>query len=341
MKRIFAAITLIIMLFGVLSMTSCGKNDGTPNGMQLIKGGEDVGYRFWGPEEWIVSNYAGIACAYVAKGDMSSITFTEAKMPETTIEEYFESEKGKFAYDIAVKVNGDDYLFGNAEKLAKQYVYSYEYKGFTYTCMQIFVIHQGRFYIFTYTANNGELLGENKYDKYLEKVTEVTEVFEFIDKVETSTPETDYTTDSDGYILISDKLIAGFNMYVPSSFKVDYSSALVSATHEDGTNFSMAQPTITGVVSESYWEVRKNNINAIANNSLVEIETGKQLNLQGIKWALAYEYTYVFEGTLYHVYQVQIVTSYTKGYVFTYTATEENYQKHFTEMENVLEKFEY
>lgn len=341
MKRLLAAFIAFITLFSVLSMTACQGND-APKGMQLVRGGEDVGYNFWGPEEWAVSNYGNIACTFASKIDMSSMTFVETEKPASTIAEYFESEKTKFPYEITVSVDGEDCNFGNANKNAKKYIYSYTYKDFSYTCMQIFVTNSDRFYIFTYTASNVERSeGKSYYEYYLDKVTAVIDAFEFTGTPIKEDAEKNYEYDSDGYKLISDKTLAGFKMYVPDSFKVDYASSLVSASHTDGTNFTMAQATYTGVYSTDYWEARKKNINSFANNSLVEIEVGKEVNLEDIVWAFSYEYTYVFEGVTYHVYQVQIVASATTGYVFTYTATEELYNTHLTEMEKVLNKFEY
>ena len=342
MKRIFAALIALITLFSVLSITSCKKNDGTPDGMQLVRGGEDVGYNFWGPEEWVVSNFGNISCTYASKVDMSSMTFTETEKPEGTVQEYFESEKTKFPYEISVSVDGKNCTFGNAKDAVK-YVYSYTYKDFSYTCMQIFVSHADRFYIFTYTASNAKrnTSDESYYDFYLEKVTAVIEAFEFTQKTEGEAQKTEYERDLDGYILISDKTLSGFRMYVPDSFKPDYSSALVSATHSDGTNITMSQTTYSGGTSIDYWNVRKQNINAFANNTVEEIQVGVQIEIKGVKWALAYEYTYEFEGEKYHVYQVQIVADATNGYVFTYTATEENYEAHLSEMNRVLEKIKY
>ena len=96
MKRILAALMVLVTLLGVLAMTSCGKKDGIPKGMQLVRGGTEVGYNFYGPEEWIISNYGDISCTYVSISDTSSVTFAETEKPEGTIAEYFESEKAKF-----------------------------------------------------------------------------------------------------------------------------------------------------------------------------------------------------------------------------------------------------
>ena len=73
MKRILAALLALIAIFSTLALTSCGKNDGAPDGMQLVRGGADVGYNFWGPEEWVVANVGDISCTYASKIDMSSM----------------------------------------------------------------------------------------------------------------------------------------------------------------------------------------------------------------------------------------------------------------------------
>ena len=99
-------------------------------------------------------------------------------------------------------------------------------------------------------------------------------------------------------------------------------------------------------------EARRKNIEAYADkvtdesgtlvSTLIQIgDEPTQLSLADTKWALAYEYTYEYEGVKYHVYQVHIVQSATDGYVFTYIAKEENYQTHLAEVEKVLNKIEY
>ena len=352
MKRIIATLMALITLLGVLTMTSCGNKDGAPKGMQLVKGGDDVGYKFFGPEEWVISNYGDIGCTYVSKIDMSSMTFVETEKPTGTVAEYFESEKIKFPYEITVSVNGDACNFGNAYSASK-YIYTYTYKELSYTCMQIFVTHGERFFIFTYTASNAKRNGGDLsyYEYYLEKVQATIEALQITDKTATSaTPE--YETDADGYKLISDKDLAGFRMYVPASFNVDHSSALVSATHQDGSNVNMSRTTYTEVSSQAYWEARRKNIEAYADkvtnengelvSTLIQIgDEPTQLKLADTRWALAYEYTYEYEGVKSHVYQVHIVQSATDGYVFTYIAKEENYQTHLAEVEKVLNKIEY
>ena len=130
MKRILAILlTLTLTVSALFTLTSCGQDDGAPDGMALVKGGESVGYYFYGPEEWVVANVGSIACTYASKIDTTSMTFVETEKPAVSIKDYFESEKTKFPYEINVSVNGESCTFGNADTLATKYVYSYTYKG--------------------------------------------------------------------------------------------------------------------------------------------------------------------------------------------------------------------
>ncbi len=352
MKRILSIITIIATMLALFSLTGCKKTD-APTGMKLVRGGDDVGYYFYGPEEWVVANMGDISCTYASKIDTSSITFTETKKPDGTVKEYFDSEKTKFPYEITVKVENETCLFGADSITASKYIYSYAYKGIIYTCMQIFAEHDGRFYIFTYTAANSTKSEDKSfYEFYIDKVTAVIENIKFTEKKASPEEAPVYEKDADGYNLISDKSISGFMMYVPEAYRVDYSSVLVSASREDGTNVNMSTATYTGVTNKDYWNARKNNIIAFADKTqdaesgeqvttFKEIEIEKRVELEGTNWALAYEYTYTFEGVDYHVYQVLIVEGAVNGYVFTYTAREEHYAEHMGEINTILGKIKF
>ena len=158
--------------------------------------------------------------------------------------------------------------------------------------------------------------------------------------------EPEYERDEDGYILVSDEKLAGFKMYVPEAYKVDYSSGMVSVSHADGTNITMSQATYTSVNMLEYWQSRMDNINSFAGGTCkgvrpLDKDNIEDVNIPGTRNAKAYEYTYTYEGISYHVYQVIIVESSTNTYVFTYTATVENYNQHLDEMKSVLVKIDY
>ena len=60
--------------------------------------------------------------------------------------------------------------------------------------------------------------------------------------------------------------------------------------------------------------------------------------------ANAYEYTFTYNGSEYHVYQVIAVEGWTlsyRGYVFTYTAKEANYSLHIDDVMKTIEKVDF
>jgi hypothetical protein len=347
MKKLLTALLTLVMIINLLAMTSCSGADGAPDGMELVKGGESDGYYFYGPEEWVIANLGDIGCTYASKIDTSSMSFAQSEKPTTTIEEYFESEKAKLPYEIEVSVNGESCNFGNADSIATKYVYTYTYKEISFTTMQIFVTHSERFYIFTYTASNIDYRDEKTYyEYYLDKVSATIDAFKFTAKTEKENKDPEYVRDHEGYILVSDKTLSGFDMYVPDSYKVDYSTGIVSVSNQEGASISMTQLTYTGVTFLDYWQARIDSINAFANGTCkgvrpLDKDGIEDVSLPGTNRAKAYEYTYTLDGKDYHVYQVIIIQSGVNGYVFTYTAEEQFYEKYLAEATLVLKKIEY
>ena len=366
MKKILAALLALITIFSVLSLTACsGSEDGVPDGMQLVKGGEDVGYYFYGPEEWVVANVGDIACTYVSTLDNSSMTFVETEKPTVSIDEYFASEMADFPYEITLTESEDRRcLFGDAEGPAYKFVYSYEYpikdtsseenlyKNVGFTCMQIFVEHGGRFYIFTYTAANEVYTsGTSYYSYYLDKVTASIDAFKFVDKTGSS-ETTDYEKNDEGDLLVSDKVLAGFDMYVPATYSVDVSSALVSVS-KSGVNITVSEMTDNVSDQESYWILRSEDVKKIADKTtdengqttpiFTEITVGQSVDAGNADMAAAYEYTYALDGVSYHVYQIlyRVGSFSPKLYVFTYTATEDCYSTYLAEAISIFGKIEY
>ncbi len=354
-KFLILAITLIT----ALSLFSCSEDD-VPDGMQLVSGGEDKGYYFYGPEEWTVSNVGKMDAIYASALDNSSMTFTEIDPQKLTPAEgqtksdyffnnYFQDSLKEFpdSAKLKITVNGKEDIFGagaeGADK-AVRYVYEYTYDTSPFGFIQIFLSHDDNFYIFTYSAQKTkrvETEESTRYDFYMDKLTATIESFRFVKKAGASSDTTQAPTDSDGFILASDKKKAGFDFYVPQSFKVDYSSAITSATHSDGSNVNMTIATRAGIPANDYWSIRRDELSTFVTNLTVIQENVNTKLGNNSQWAFAYEYTYEYNGEKYHVYQILAVDGMlliADGYVFTYTAKEENYEKHFDDVEKSINK---
>ena len=336
MKKIAALILLFAMS---ITFVSCSGNDGTPDGMQLVRGGEKIGYYMYAPEEWTVANLGEIATAYASNVDSSSISYVELPMPETTVDEYFRNGLLEFPVMPAVIENEcGKTTFGNADE-AYKYVFEHEYSGHKFRTMQIFTKYKDRFGIFTFNSMLENISSSEvyQYDFYSEKINSVIVNFKFVDKSGKDVIPS-YEKDADGYMLVSDKSVAKYSLYLPETFTVDYSSGITSAHLDDGSSITLSSATATGVYVSEYWEARKAELETIAKN-VTEIKINEPSALGNSKRAYSYEYTFVYNNTTYHVYQVLAVTTF-NGFVFTYTATEENYSKHIEEILKIAEKVE-
>ena len=362
MKKIGNLILLIlIMTLSLSCLASCGGSD-TPSGMQLVYGGEKAGYYFYAPEEWTISNAGEIKSAYVSRVDTTSVSFAEV-LPEKFLpiaevnaedyffNSYFNESLSEFPITakVSVTLNGENAVFGKAGEEADKavkYTYNYEYAEHKFGFMQILMKEGDRYFIFTYCALLEEKKdGKTYYDYYLEdKILPIIENFRFTAKTENE-PEKVYKKDKDGFILISQSKLAGFDLYVPQTFVPDYSSAIVSATHKDGSNINIAEATMTGnnVTVADYWNFRKTELSAIVTD-IKEIKINEPVKLGNSDAAFSYEYTFVYNGQTYRVYQIYAIEGpllLQEGYVFTYTAKNENFDLHFEEIKSVVEKVDF
>ena len=341
MKKITAAVLTIITL--LLALCGCSQGSDAPDGMQLVRGSDALGYYLYSPIGWIAASQGKIASSYVSTIDSTSVTLVEAKMPEGTIKEYFEAAKADFTFDIDVKNEGGEPIatkLGNSEE-AYQYIYDYEYSGFKFRTMQIFAKFEGRFYIFTFTSQLTERsAGTSYYDFHLaNSLPKIVENVKFVTKSGTE-PTPEYP-EVNGYLLVSDKKLCGFDMYVPKDYKVDYSDGIVSVTREDGANITVSKSTATGVTIKDYWANRKKELEAIV-GTVTEIEVNKSegVTLGNLATAASYEYTYELGGVKYHVYQVFAVDTF-EGYAFTFTAPEAVYAERIGEARDIAARLEF
>ena len=368
MKKILCLVLMIIV--SAVLLVSCGGDD-VPEGMQLVLESKSDGYVFYGPEGWIVTNRPGVAETRLSGFNKTSITFVKAEMPSEKdadgnidFNEYFENSMVAFPYDVTMVEEPQSDNFGKADAAADKavrFVYTYKYVETDITCMQILLTRGEDFFIFTYTSL-GTAEDENSYYRiYLEKARAVCDNFKFTEKVEEGAP-TPPALDAEGYYLASDKVLSGFELYLPAKYKIVDASALVSAKISDKANISFTQATETGVGVLDYLLLRRERLSKITDSFTdVKITVAKEVNTGSEyfdDWTLdilpeydsalklgnldasrvaAYEYIYTRDGNTYHVYQV-LGTNNVNGYVFTYTALEDEYSEHIDEIKTILEK---
>ena len=327
---------LILFLMLCLFVTGCGNESDAPEGMQLVEGGENLGYYFYAPEEWTVANHNGISTAYASKIETSSATLTEAQMPKTSFEEYFTASFKGSKITPDVKLMAEACSFGNAEE-AYKFIYDFKYENGNMRCMQILSVFEGKFYIFTFTSQLAERTeGESYYDFYLEKVQNIIKNVKFISQNKQNSAS-EYPTDSDGYSMITSSDVCDFKFFIPSCWNVRYTDAAVGVSTSDGASVNMSEVSAALVSFADYYERRKGEIEALF-GTVTDINEG-QINAPGASQAYFYEYSYDYNGVTYHVYQVILIAGFpAAGYVLTYTAPDSAYSAHLQEVKKMISK---
>ena len=352
-------LTVLVFIIASVGLYACSSDEvEVPDGLQIVKISEDEGYHFFGPEGWVIANDGNIAASYVSTINNTSVTFTKAKAPEGTYEEYFNNEIAKFPYDITV-LDGEGakpIAFGNADE-AVSYVYTFEYGGVSLASWQILIKNGGEFYIFTYTSYGDPTDEGSEYQNYLEVVSLAVESFEFVEKSgagEKSEPTGEK-------VLASDKSLSGFELYLPDTYLTENVGGIVKAKISDNASLSLTKASTTGVSILEYIEKRKSELQALfgeVTDIAIKLETLPDMsgdnadmfsafdvspiadpditfgNLQKNR-IISYEYSYTYNGTVYRVCQLFGVSQW-DGFVFTYTAEESDYETHIDEINEIL-----
>ncbi len=385
MKRLLKLTTILIVLAAVLALLcACGEGDGAPEGMQLCAGTDELGFYFYVPEEWMLSPYADVYAAFAATVDTTSASYTETGVPAMSDDQsiplsqrraasaksYFDSSMAEYKSGYTLLVDCEAVTFGNAD-IAFKFVFDHEHQGGKYRTMQILVYFEDRFGIFTFNSPNVPLTTDKpQFEYYSEKTQLIIDSFKFVSKVEgsdASTPQdSEPVYDSDGFLLITDKRIAGFELYIPNELTVRHSDGLVVVDLGDGASLSATKSNISGVTYDGYFNQRKSELEALFGTVTViqnitepwrcvkcevenessldkcsECETARPIgvpySISGATSAFLYEYTYTFMGEEYRVYQVLAATK-TTGYSFTFTSRVADFDQEIDTVRTILGK---
>lgn len=362
MKKTLAFLLIVTMM--IASFCSCNmQNSNAPDGLKIAKESERGEYIFYCPKSWTVVSTAEVGAARVSSEDSTSITFAEAEMPVHSLSEYFSDSIADFPQSIRdtvrVIVNGEEYSFGNADGECRRYIYTYKYGNLDVCCMQILVTNGNRFYIFTYTSFGNIEDGNSPYQKNLSKVNLSVSSFRFTG--ETFDEVTvEYEKDADGYNLVSKPSRAGFSLYIPDNYSVIFSDGFVKAKASDKANISLTKASAEGIGLFDYLKEKKEKMSRIVTDFTdVSLKVALPINDGELKnlgfdvdpvydeklclgnlskgSLIAYEYTYSMCGRSYHVLQILGIKG-QNGFVFTYTATADEYEVHIDDITTILEK---
>ena len=140
--------------------------DDIPDGMKLVTD-NDVAYRFFAPESWVVSEAEAAAQVYVSETDRSNVTVV-GYVPEEdgySAADYWEYVEKHYRDSLAEYTPvGEPAESKMGGKNATVHEYTYSLGGVTYKCRQTVCVYSYMIVIMTYTA-----LPEN-YDAHLAEV---------------------------------------------------------------------------------------------------------------------------------------------------------------------------
>ena len=149
--------------------------DNVPAGMKLVTG-NDVAYRFFAPENWIMGDAEAAALVYASEDDRSNVTVM-GYVPDAegySVADYWENTEKYYKDNLrdytATAEPAEGKLGG---KRATVYEYTYSLSGVTYKCRQIICVYSYMIVIMTYTA-----LPEN-YDSHLPEVQQMQDALTF------------------------------------------------------------------------------------------------------------------------------------------------------------------
>ena len=361
MKKILKLLLLLVL--SSIALTSCGGSD-IPDGMQLICGGEEYGYYFYAPEEWSNSSFGDIARAHVSAIDTSSVSIVRVDMPEGSIEDYFYADMEKLPYDAKITHETPEEVIIGGVSGAKKFVYTFTESEVPFKAMQIYVEKHDSLYILTYQSTLQKVNEDaTYYDFYYTKVQQMIDEFKFTE-TRTDGSANPADPDGDGYYLASDKGVSGFELYLPVDYELKGTSGMVSANIKDGSavkaNISIAKATGTGVTILDYMKTREEQLKCVFDDVCgvkitlraaegtstaaieekfpgVDVACDSNFVFGNLPSVIAYEYTYVYNGTTYRTLQVYGANSF-NGYVFTYTAADECFGDYTDEISTILEK---
>ena len=139
--------------------------DDIPNGMKLVTG-NDVAYRFFAPEYWIVGDAEAAALVYASETDRSNVSVIGYSAPDGySVADYWKEQEAAYRANLHdFTLVGDPTESTMGGKKATVYEYTYSLGGVTYKCRQSICVFGYMIVAMTYTA-----LPEN-YDAHMDEV---------------------------------------------------------------------------------------------------------------------------------------------------------------------------
>ncbi|MBR2296737.1 MAG: hypothetical protein IKA43_04940 [Clostridia bacterium] len=345
-KKIISVILLLILMLPAL--VACGNDDGVPKGMKLASNRTRVDYSFFVPKEWVIDEMSDFSRAHSDNETTSISVFTFDCDSEITINDWWQNE-----YLPKITPTLKEYKFVEQtdkvvvdKKSASAYVFVTSRDEGSLNKHRVTITkNDSKMYVIWYTS-----LVTSDTDYYLENLgtlSTILSVFRFTPITQDSAPLKPFEDENapEGMMLISDKSIVLYSLYVPSTWIIDEQSAMTMAhvSEQNKSSVSVMQWNMTKDTTtiDKWWQdYHKAELQSTFGERLVIDSEGTEVKL-GEAEAKAYEYHIWLSGMTYKYY---VVASIDQGsiHVLTYTSTEELYDDEIdTVKEQILPNFSF
>lgn len=348
-KTISILVAFAAVLLCAASLVSCGKSDSSvPSGMKIASP-DNVAYQLFVPTVWKSDPASGVSSAYYSNTDTSSVSVMTFPADDKDIDvtEWWNGYKEDFSTvyeDFKVEetaeaalggLTGAKFVCTGKLKISEDLTESYKF-------MQIAAVRtkpegDGEICVLTYMSS------PDAYDSHLSDVEKIVGNFRFKSdfKEEDVSPAEELTLVSQDY--------ASYRFYLPAGWACDVSAASVSAHNvSDRSGVSLMSFSLASSNSgtDGWWSEFIKDFESVYSDVVIESE--EKTTLGGVEAAKK-----VYTGTLSHgdesetfkFIQVSAVKRRTLSspevFVFTYTATSENFDSHLDDVQTMIEKFEF
>lgn len=317
--------------------------ESTPDGFSIASGNDEI-FKLYIPSTWIADASSGAAGAHSSKNIkniVSARTLRQAK-------NYTLGEFTGITVESFEKLNGYELVSEpSLTALGGQEAYVIEYKAIitetvndkpadvVYKFKTFVAKLEATFTILTYCAP------ENEFNATLEEFNSIVEKFEFKSYEDGEIEKDDFmdttTNAPEGYQIASNDKYE-FKFYVPITWTVQRRAynpkAYYSATDLSNVTINTVKTDEYVYDGKTYWE----EYSASTSFEISEVVIDENAKMGG-RDAYSVEYSQKISGTTYKIKQVFLAAN-SVIYVFTYTSTVANYNRHLEDINKMIEMFE-
>ena len=331
LKKIIAlALVAVICLLTV----GCGSSD-TPKDMKKSSL-EGEPFILYVPEGWVENSKSGLSSAYYISSKTIAVSARYETVADTsvTVDKYIESYASKLASTVKDfnMVSLDAAVLGGKDARDMKYTMSRE-DGVSLTNRLICVRHGEDMVSLNFYCET-EL-----YEANSEQFKQMADVFVLTEKKVVNDNVTDKHTPDGMKIASSDNI--EYRLYVPTNWICDSTSGRSEAYYPTSSRPNVTVTSYTdsdATTPEGYFaELEKEYAAKLSGFELLGTSEKKTV---GGRDAVSYTYRVEYDGVSFRIMQTVLIYL-DNAYSITYTALDEDFEEHLSDVEKILEAFRF